>query len=297
MTIDYTAIGNAAAEAEDQTQMKEGGSFERPVPEKGLAFIRLQQYIEIGKQKSANPKYKDTERVMLRFELLTPKHMIEIEVDNEKKKIPLTIDVSIPKGGKTSKYGKLFTALNHSGKYNHFAQMVGQATAIAEIHHNVYKEGTKEEKTYANLTDAQGAWTIKPPVKEDPETGEVASYNIPELQGSPKVFLWENKGITDADYVTLWNELFIEGEYEAKDGKPAKSKNWIQDTIAKGLTFKESRLFKLLQANPEGIDLDALVETAEAEEAPAPAVEEPEAAQVPVETAAAADVDPLLAAL
>mgnify|MGYP000276002270 FL=1 len=42
--IDYTAIANAAAAAENQQEMKEGGKgFERPVPAAGVAILRLQQ--------------------------------------------------------------------------------------------------------------------------------------------------------------------------------------------------------------------------------------------------------------
>ena len=263
--IDYTAIGNAAAEAEDQTKMKEGGGgFDRPVPAQGKAILRLQQYIEVGKQPSNNPKFKDAEQVMLRFELHTPNHLIEIDTEDGKKKIPNTIDVRLPKGGKNSKYGRLFAALNYNGKFNHFAQMVGAGSWLAEVSHNVTNAGTDKEKTYANL-DKNKAWTFAAPIVEDPIEGTSKPIPVPELDGDPKVFLWENKGLSDPQYLALWESIFIEGEIEAKGDKPARSKNWIQELITSSLTFEGSRLHKLLEQNPTGADVDEIVEQAEAE--------------------------------
>jgi hypothetical protein len=236
------------------------------VPAAGVAILRLQQYIEVGTQKSSNPKYKDAEQVKLRFELHTPQHLIEIDTEEGKKKIPAIIDINLPKGGKTSKYGRLFTALNYNGKFNHFAQMVGAGAWKAEVTHNIQNPGTDKEKTYANL-DKNKAWTFAAPVVEDPIAGTSQPIPVPELDGDPKVFLWENKGLSDAQYLALWDTLFIEGEWEAKDDKPAKSKNWIQDTITSSLTFPSSRLAKLLQDNPEGVDVADAIEQAEVQEA------------------------------
>jgi hypothetical protein len=298
--IDYTAIANAAAEAENQQEMKEGGKgFERPVPAAGIAILRLQQYIEVGKQKSTNPKFKDQEEVMLRFELHTKAHRIEIDTEEGKKTIPSIIDIRLPKGGATSKYGRLFTALNYNGKYNHFAQMVGKGSWKAEVTHNIVGKGTPEEKVYANL-DKNKAWTFSAPQIEDPIADTITQIPVPELDGEPKIFFWENKGITDEAYIALWDELFIEGEFEAKGDKPAKSKNFIQDKIRAGLTFKESRLANLLEQNPTGADIDSIVEEAEqAEETPKvskeadePAKEEAVQADTPVTEKV--EVDPLL---
>jgi len=291
--IDYTAIANAAAEAENQTEMKEGGKgFERPVPEAGGAIVRLLEYIELGKQKATQAGYKDQEKVKFRFELHTPKHLIEIDTEEGKKKIPSIIDITLPKGGSTSKYGRLFTALNYNGKYNHFSQMVGSGAWRAEVTHNIVGEGT-DKKTYANL-DKNKAWTFSAPLMEDPVAGTSVAISVPELSGSPKMFLFENKGISDEVYIALWNELFIEGEHEAKGDKPAKSKNWIQDMITNSLTFSTSRLASLLKQNPTGADIDSIVE--EAEKAEEKAAEVPEVAEEAA-TPAAEAIDPLLALL
>jgi hypothetical protein len=299
--IDYTAIANAAAEAENQQEMKEGGKgFERPIPAAGIAILRLQQYIEVGKQKSKNATYKDQEEVMLRFELHTKAHRIEIDTEEGKKTIPAVIDIRLPKGGSTSKYGRLFTALNYNGKFNHFAQMVGKGAWKAEVTHNIVGKGTPEEKVYANL-DKNKAWTFSAPQIEDPIADTVTQIPVPELDGDPKIFFWENKGITDESYIALWNELFIEGEFEAKGDKPAKSKNFIQDKIKSGLTFKESRLANLLEQNPTGADIDSIVEEAEqAAETPTVSKEAAEPAKeeaVQADTPAVEEIDPLLALL
>ena len=303
LNIDYDAIGNAAAEAEDQTQMKEGGGgFDRPVPAEGRCTLRLQQYIELGKQKSNNPKYKDSEQVMLRFEVNSPKHMIELP---DGTKVPNTITVRLPKGGKTSKYGRLFIALNYSGKHKHFAQMVGKAGWLADITHNIVNPGTKEEKTYANL-DKNKAWTFGAPVFENPATGETVAVPVPELDGSPQVFLYENAGLGDTDYKALWDTLFIEGEQEAGPNA-GKSKNWIQDSISASIGFSTSRLAQLIEGNSAESLEDIPVEAKEEKpkKAPKKAVKEPEVApepDVPVQEEKAPepvpedDIDPLVAA-
>lgn len=299
--IDFTAIGNAAAQGEDQSQMKEGGNgnFERPVPAAGPAIGRLLQYIELGVQ-PARPGsgYKDAEEVMLRFELSTPKHMIEIEKDGVKSKIPSVVDIRLPKGGLTSKYGRLFTALNYSGRFNHISQMIGVASWRFEVTHNVVGKGTDKEKTYANL-DKNKAWTFVEPANVDGLTGDITPIAVPELNGTPKVFLYENKGLTDEQYLSLWDSIFIEGEHEAKGDKPAKTKNWIQETIQKGVKFVGSRLHGLTEGRKSGEaipDVAGLIEESEAK-VDAPVVDTVVAGVVKTEPEVVEDIDPLLAQL
>ena len=309
--INYAEIGAAAAQAEDQTQMKEGGGgFERSTPEAGICTLRLRQYIETGSHKGNNPKYpKPSMQVMLRFEVNSKRHLIEYDdADGNTQKVPNTIDVYLPKGGATSKYGRLFKALNYSGRFNHFAEMVGAGAWKATITHN--KVG---DKTYANL-DKDGAWTFEAPTFQanDPETGmpvgEVKQIPVAELDGDPQVFLWENKGLTDEQYLSLWDDIFIEGEYEAKDDKPAKSKNWIQEKIMANLKYKGSRMEKLVGAGAAD-ELKALedqpiegkpqteVETTGTTDAAAqePVVEQEEPVASAETTTVEADEDPLAA--
>jgi hypothetical protein len=304
--IDFDAIANAAAESEDQTKMKEGGGgFDRPVPPAGRCTVRLQQYIELGKQPSNNPKYKPAEQVMLRFEVNSPKHLIELD---DGTKIPNQITMRLPKGGKTSKYGRLFTALNYSGKFRHFAQMVGKGAWLAEITHNVVNEGKDNEKTYANL-DKNKAWTFTAPAFENPATGEVSTVPVPELDGDPQVFMFENAGIGDADYKALWDALYIEGEHESGD-KKGQSKNWIQELIQDSLTYDTSRLKQIVEGNSAAeledlpIDGDEELDDEPANEEKKPAKKkaekkkepEPEPKEEPEEEEQEDDEDPLVAA-
>jgi hypothetical protein len=298
LNIDYNAIAEAAAEGEDQSKMKEGGGgFDRPVPAAGNCTVRLQQYIEIGKQPSNNPQYKASEYVMFRFEVNSPKHMLTLD---DGTKIPNQITLRLPKGGKTSKYGRLFTALNYKGQFRHFAQMVGKGAWLAEITHNVVKPGTPEEKTYANL-DKNKAWTFGPPVFENPATGDVQTVPVPELNGEPQVFLFENAGLGDDQYQALWNDLFIDGEHDSGP-KKGESKNWIQDLIVGSMTFDTSRLKKIIggasAASLEDLPLgeDDLPEPEVKEPAKA-AAKKPDPKPVPApEPVSDDDVDPLVAA-
>jgi hypothetical protein len=217
--------------------------------------------------------------------------MIEIEKDGVKSKIPSIVDLRLPKGGLTSKYGRLFTALNCSGKYNHISQMVGTASWRCEVTHNIVGAG-KDAITYANL-DKNKAWTFEAPANVDALSGAVVPIAVPELDGTPKVFLYENAGLTDEQYLITWDSIFIEGEHEAKGDKPAKSKNWIQESIQKGVKFVGSRLHGLLDGRVDGAvtDTSAMIEEAEAKtDAIVETVVEPSSAP-------ADDVDPLLAAL
>lgn len=249
--IDYAAIGKQAAQGEDQTKMKAGG-FDRSIPKEGICTVRLLQYIETGFHKGKNPKFpKPSQQVMLRFEVNNKKNLIELpQEDGSVKLVPNTIDITLPKGGATSRYGRLFKALNYSGRFNHFAEMVGVGAWKASVTHNKVGEG-EDEKTYANL-DKDKAWTFAAPTfqQADPETGEpvgdILQMPVAELDGEPKVFLYENAGIPDTDYISLWDSLFIEGEHEATEGKPAKSKNWIQERIMASLKFPDSRLATLI---------------------------------------------------
>jgi cell division septation protein DedD len=206
---------------------------------------------------------------MLRFEVNSPKHLIELD---DGTKVPNQTTMRLPKGGKTSKYGRLFTALNYNGKFRHFAQMVGKGSWLAEITHNVVNEGKDNEKTYANL-DKNKAWTFTAPVFENPATGEVSTVPVPELDGEPQVFMFENAGIGDADYKALWDSLYIEGEHESGD-KKGQSKNWIQELIQDSLTYDTSRLKQIVEGN-SAAELEDLPIDSDGEEEPEQEEEEP----------------------
>ena len=139
--------------------------------------------------------------------------------------------------------------------------MVGQGSWLADVTHNV-----KGDKTYANLNNANG-WSFRAPVISDPVAGTNTEVTIPEVHGNIKVFLYENDGISDELYKAMFDELYVEGEYEARDGKPARSKNIIQERIMGSVKFSTSRLARILNGQvttealeelPTGGDVDPL---------------------------------------
>ena len=240
--MDYSALGLAAAETEDMTQNK---SFERQIPRAGVALLRLRDYIETGRHESTNPAYKPALKTMLVFELSHPDHMIDIEG----KKVPSNITIRLNKGA-TSKSGfkKLFNVMNaaHGGKFTHFVQMIGKSF-LGEIYHN---KSADEKTTYANL-DLEGAWSLKAPVQVDALTNTQTPIPVAELDGKPKVFLWENPSLTDEQVTDMWESIFIEGEREVEDKKTKEkkmvSKNWIQEAIMKNTEWEGSTTQALTQ--------------------------------------------------
>lgn len=276
--MDFSKLGQAAAQSEDMTQNK---SFERELPRAGVALLRFRDYIELGRHESLNPQYKPALKALLVFELNHPDHMIEIDG----KKVPSTITVRMNKGA-TSKSGfkKLFNVMNAAcgGDKQHFVQMIGQPF-LGEIYHNSTGEGDKK-KTYANL-DLEGAWSLKAPIQVDALTNKQTPIPVNELDGTPKVFLWENPSVSDEDVVSMWESLFIEGEREVEDAKTKEkkmvSKNWIQETIMKNLEWEGSTTQALTQEHisideheSESSPTDALVNAAESNSDDVPSLDD-----------------------
>jgi hypothetical protein len=252
--MDFSKLGQAAAESDDLTVNK---SFERELPRAGVALLRLRDYVELGRHEPKNPTYKPSLKCMLVFELSHPDHMIEIDG----KKVPSTITVRLNKGA-TSKagYKKLFNVMNAAcgNQFQHFVQMVGRAF-LGEIYHNSTGEG-QDKKTYANL-DLEGAWSLKAPVQVDALTNTQTDLPIPELDGTPKVFLWENPSLSDKDVTDMWESIFIEGTREVEDKKTKEkkevSKNWIQETIMQNMEWEGSVTQALTQ---EHVSIDEPVD-------------------------------------
>lgn len=235
--LDFSKIGSAAAESEDLTQNK---VYERQLPDAGVCFAVLKDYIELGRHKSSNPTHKPALKAILVFELNHPRHLIEVDG----KKVPQQIMVRVNKGD-TAKSGfrKLFNVMNlaHGNKYNHFVQMLG-LPFLAEIFHNEVGEGDKKQ-TYANM-DKDGAWSFKAPVQVDVINNTTAPLPIPPLSEPSRCFLWEVKGLEDKDIIAMWDSIFIEGEREVEDRatkvKTMVSKNWIQESIMTNLEWEGS---------------------------------------------------------
>jgi hypothetical protein len=260
MPLDLNKLGAAAAKQNDLTQSQ---SFERQVAAEGVTLLRFRDYIEIGRHKPGNPNHKPALQALLTFELHGVKHLIEIDG----KKVPMTHQIKLSMGlTEKSGFRKLFKLMNnaHGGEAQHFVQLIGKPF-LGEIFHNVVGEGDKKQ-VFANL-DQDGAYSIKAPVQVDAVSGDSTPINVPEMHGTPKVFLWETDDVSDEDIQEMWKDIFIEGTRTVKENGQdvEKSKNWIQETIQKNLEWEGSRTQSLTE---EQVSLDALAGSAEAAQVP-----------------------------
>lgn len=250
--INWKEMADAAAEIEDQTEVPESSGFNN-LPDEGVTVGRLVEYIELGEQPQkpwkGQPK-KPIDKVRITFELLTDKHIREIEVDGVTKKIANRISVIIPKAlGDKAQYRKLFDAMrNNRDGIKNMAQMLGEAFKLKVVHN------VSGEKTYANLKDDNG-WLVYPPTIDITDengipTGKVKQIKVPETVGEERLFIWSMPNRQ------MWDSLFIDGSKEVKkDGKvTVKSNNWIQDMIKSAVNFEGSPLFDMLS----GLDTDEL---------------------------------------
>lgn len=275
--ININAIAQAAAVNADLTKTAEFAE-RKPLAE-GACRLRLKEYIELGLHAGSEKFPKPKEKAKVVFEVVSKKH---IETDNDGKPLHREITVYVNKGT-SAKAGdrKLFNAMNASlgNIYTHFAEMIGKGFAAkitnSEPHATsgaVYSnldEGPKDARTY----------TFTPPFKVD-EDGEFEldddgvkiGIPMPELRGEPRLFLWEMEALTDEQILEMWNSIYIEGEWEAKEAadgkaaKPARSKNVLQEKIMSGLSWEGSRTEGLTQTF---VELDELTgEPVEEDEQP-----------------------------
>ena len=232
----------AAGEADDLSKAAPSGSnFKKREPARaGVALLRLLDYIEVGVFESKTAGYKPQKICKLTFELNHPDHMITLDNGD---KIPGILTVQVPYAGKKgSYYRNLFDKMNYTGSKTHFSQMLGDAF-LGELFHTVVDEGTDKEVTYVNLNDPSRAWTIGAPRQNNVIEGTVTEIPVPELHGTPRLFLWENAGTTDAMIQEMWDSIFMEGEFNGE------SKNWIQDSISseKNLEWTGSRTQSIVE--------------------------------------------------
>lgn len=236
--MDFSALGQAAAESEDLTVASAG--FKKELPRAGIALMRLVDYIETGKHEPTNPTFKAAYKCILTFELSHPDHMIEINGV----KVPQRISVRVNKSASDrGKYRPLFKIMNraHGEKYKHFVQMIG-LPFLGEISHS---EPDAKGTVYANVEVNQ----IKAPVQIDALTNSQTPIPVPELHGTPKVFMWE-ANVTDEQYMAMWESIFIEGTRQDASGKEI-SKNYIQETVMANTEWEGSRLQGLVAPNEQ----------------------------------------------
>lgn len=250
-----------AAEQNDFNEATAGGDFV-PLPE-GPVRLRFIQYIELGKHsKTYKGVEKFPDRARFGFEVSGPK------IEPKEDKTPHIIGFEINKSlSEKSPFYKLFRRMAEGTQAKIFAELLGNPYK-GILRHNVVGEGA-DKKTYVNLTDVDGNYTIATPFYDNPETGERVGLAVPELASEVRCFMWD---YADKDQ---WDSLFIDGEWEAKaaeDGKPAKeakSKNIYQEKIKQATNWigsvMQEKLFGDVDVGdvekperPEGADADPL---------------------------------------
>lgn len=248
-----------AAATTDHTETTTGGDFQPPV--EGTTVVRFIEYIELGKQpqKPWQGKAKpDADEVRLTFELLAVNKnrtdVREIEVDGVKRTVADRISVRIAiKQGEKAAFKKLFEKMRYGREgITHMAQMLGMSF-VAEVVHGKSADG---KKTYANLRNEDGVWTIRAPRinKGNAIDGDDwVDIKVREAISPLRCFIW--------DYANKesWDSLFIDGTRTVKDDKGVErevSKNWLQEVILSAKNYHGSPLEALLN-NIGGLSLDA----------------------------------------
>lgn len=237
------ALANEAV-AEQGFDMNEavvGGGGGRLLPE-GYAFGRFVEYIEYGQQpqefggKAKEPALEFSIGFALWGEVpdpANPGQTLKYHNDDGSPYIIRTYNKAMSRNEKAGAF-LLFKSMNWKGTAKGFAQMIGDAILVKIKH-------VPKSKADPKIVSRIDEKAFLPPL--DPVTR--APYNIPAAPDSAyRMFLWGKP--TKAG----WDSLFVEGQYEAKDGKPAASKNRIQETILKALDFQGSPLQQLLGGAP-----------------------------------------------
>ncbi len=220
------------AEHEDHTEVQQGVSSE-PYPA-GPVKLRFVEYIELGKhEKTWQGKTKLVEKCILGFEISSAK--IPAREDGSPNMIRITLNKSL---SDKSAYYKLFRRMNEDHDVKVFPQLLGNPYR-GTIIHNVKGEGA-DKKVYANLNDPDGVYTIASPSYIDAETEERRVISVPEPTAECRCFVWN---YPDKEQ---WDSLFIDGEWEAREGKPAQSKNIWQNRIKEAKNWTGSPMQELL---------------------------------------------------
>ena len=231
-----------AAEQEDYNEATAGGDF-APLAE-GPCRLRFVSYIEYGKQEGEyQGKKREREAAHFCFEVTGPK--IEPREDGLPHLVYFTINKST---SEKATFYKLFRKMNYDGSHKVFGSMLGDAFR-GVITHRVSGEG-EQKRTYAGLRDVDGAFTIAPPYYDDPESGERRMLAVPEPKAELRLFLW---ALADKEQ---WDSIFIDGEWEAQEGKPARSKNIHQNKIKAATNWAGSPMQELLFGDVDVGDID-----------------------------------------
>lgn len=259
--MNIAELAALSADHEDYTKPSEGAVFERELPVAGVCLLRFREYIELGVQKTASamyPKKKPAMKARFIFELVTPKHVVEVEsAEGVKTRFGHVVAVTcvISKDAKAT-YMKIFKQLNWAGKAKVPAQLLGQPYK-AKIFHNYDEKDMKDGKPvdgakpkWANL-NSDGVFSFEAPRNIDPLSETITEIPVPEMLGAVRLFLW------DIPMKKCWDSLFVDGTFtKTIDGKEVEvSKNWLQNIILESQSYEGSKLQLMLQGADELEDL------------------------------------------
>ncbi len=239
----------AAAAQKDMNNATAGGGGDYVPPKAGVTVVTLVGYVEIGIHQHDIPNKPswDSDDVQLIFELNGGANKAE-EVDGKKiaKRITVTEKLSL---NEKANFYKIFQQLNYAKDpaITHMAQLVGKHF-LADVIVITKGEGDKK-RSFATLKGPNGYNFRAPQITKqidpmgdplDPANQQVILIPKPEQISESRVFLW--------DYANqeMWDALYIDGSYEAKDGKPAKTKNVLQEAIKSAKNWVGSPMQKIL---------------------------------------------------
>lgn len=252
MTLEQmmAAANEAAQTSVDMTEAQAGGSA-KPFPI-GNALARLIGVVELGEhmQKDFTTKKPKglAEEIRLTFALwgtgkLEDGTPANFHNDDGTPRIWSPFDIVISRNAGSNAF-RMFQKLNWRGDKTSFAQLIN-GTWILPF---AMMPKTKTDPTLVHRLNIDA---IIPPL--DPITQ--APYPVPEVDISQyRMFLW------DKPNKAAWDALYVEGEWPAKDGKPAESKNKIQNKILAAANFSGSPLEVLLGTGGAGLALPGATE-------------------------------------
>lgn len=251
---------NAAAEiGVDQSKAKEGG--DRQVYPEGPVKLRFVGYAEIGRHLKKSAQFGDKVKnlVRLTFEVSGPKHP-PLQTENGPKPLLVHEELMLSLDKKAG-FHKLFSLLNHDRSATHCAHLLGRAYTGRLVHRRYKRASDPADPASWTGLEYQlrqdSAYTIRPPFREDPDTGDVVPVDVPPPLTTLHGFLWDNPSIEQ------WDSIFIPGEFPERRGQngellaPAKSKNLLQERIMQAVNFKGSPIHTLLLAQGKKFDIPA----------------------------------------
>lgn len=201
----------------------------------GAAFVRLTGYVELGKHAGKAPDGKPkppSMQYILQGHIVggagdgadgEPEDYVQDGVFIEKTTYPSNLAL-----GDLARAAKIFKALKGNKPYTSFTQCLGGLYIVPVIHRK-----TKQDKIYDTLDWEKASLAVDPVTRK--------AYNYPDVAPSEyKVLLWNRPTIEQ------WDSIHIEGEWQAKDGKPAESKNKYQNLCQDATDFSGSALENML---------------------------------------------------